>query len=457
MTAPARPPELPEARLEHGDRSMVTVVPHAPAAPAADRATRPGAGPELLDRVAWRDAGVAWLGQHALLLAVTYLGRTLVLIPSYTQGRLTWASMFAPWLTWDADIYARIAREGYDRLWLTRFFPLLPALEHALAPLTGGNPAIAGLLVSNAACLVAFALLRVLVEREMGLEASRRALLYLAVFPTSFFFAAAYAEAPFLALALGTFLALRRGHWPVAGVCAALATLARPVGILLAVPIAIECWRRLRERGRASTGRPYERADEDGARPSAVAALTGALPRPGEAAAMLAGLALPAAALAGYSAYLYPRYHTFVAFIQAQDTAGGPGSGKGFTWPWIGFARAGHALLVDGLNPNFFQVHIVLDAGFTLALIAVTLATIGRVPWPYVGYAFAVVALLLCTPGHNWYALFSNMRFILEIPPFFMVLARWGERRNVELALLGAALPLLTLLTLTFVIGGWVA
>lgn len=385
-------------------------------------------GPGLLDRASWRDAAVVWVGQRLLLLAITYIGRTLVLIPSYSAQRLSWASMLTPWAGWDGAIYVRIAHEGYIRNWTPRFFPLLPLLEHLLAPLTGNNAAVAGLVISNLACLGAFGLLRVLVERETDRETARRTLLYLAVFPTAFFLAAAYAEALFLLCCAGAFLALRRGHWLIAGVLAALATLARPVGILLFVPLAAEMFLRIRA--------------------------AGALPRPRETLAMLAGLALPPAALAGFNYYLYRQLGTFTAVTQAQGENGG---GKNLTWPWVGFLRAGHALGDYGLQPNFFQVHILLDAAFTLALIALVVATFRRLPLPYVLYAFAVLALLLCVPGHNWFALYANMRFTLEVFPVFMILGRWGKRLTIERVILVTSLPLLALLTLAFVLGQWVA
>jgi Mannosyltransferase (PIG-V) len=391
---------------------------------APDEAGQPG----LLDRTAWRDAALVWAVQHVLLLAITYFGLTLVLTHGAGQKVLSWSGLFSPWLGWDGAHYAQIASGGYGRFYQTIFFPLLPILAHVVAPLTAGNTGIAAAVVSNVAALGAFGLLRVLVEREQGRETARRALLYLALFPTSFFLAAAYAESLLLLLSLGAFLALRRGHWLVAGALAALATLARPVGILLVVPIAVECVLRVRA--------------------------AGALPRPRQALAVLAGLALPFVALGGLSLYYYRRFGTWNAFIRAQSNGG---SGKSLTWPWVGVLRAGRALVQNGLNPNYFQVHILLDAAFTALLIALVVATIRRLALPYVAYALAILVLLICTPGHNWYALFSNMRFTLEVFPVFMVLGQWGERRQVERAIFVSFLPFLVLFTVTFLLHEWVA
>jgi Gpi18-like mannosyltransferase len=382
----------------------------------------------LFDRAAWRDAAFLWTAQHIFLLAITYIGLSLFLIPSVAQRHLPWSNLLARWMAWDGDIYMRIAREGYDQFWLTRFFPLFPTLEHVLAPLTAGNPGVAGLIVSNIAELGAFGLLRVLVEREAGRVIAWRTLLYFAIFPTSFFLAAAYAEALFVVLSIGSFLALRRGRWLIAGALAALATLTRPVGILLVVPMAVEAVLRMR-------------ADRS-------------LPPIKQSLTLVGGLVLPVTALAGFSVYLARRFGTLTAIAQSQ---GANGIGKSFTWPWIGVARAGHALLTYGFDPNYYQVHILLDAAFTAALVLLTIAAIGRLPLPYVWYCGAIVALLLCTPGHNWYALYSNMRFTLEVFPVFILLGRWGERQVVDRLLFAASLPLLTLFTVLFLMLQWVA
>jgi hypothetical protein len=421
--------------LAQGGAEGMDGISRTPVELAASTASELGGAGErhiaLLDRSAWRYAAVIWLLSHVLVVGVTYFGRVLVLIPSYSTQRLSWGSMVSPWLAWDGNIYATIASEGYSRFWMTRFFPLLPAAEHVVAVVTGGNTALAGLLISNLATLPAFALFTILVERETDRATARRALLYFAFFPTALFFVAAYAESLYVLFAVACFLALRRGNWLAAGALAAVATLARPVGILLVVPIATEAWLRMRQAQR--------------------------MPSPGALTHRLAGLALPVAALAGFSLYLAQRYGTLTAVVTSQNADGAAGSGKGFTWPWVGFLRAGRALVQNGAAPNFFQVHIVLDAAFTLLLIGLTVATYRRLPLPYVLYCWAVLVLLICTPGHNWYALYSNMRFILEVFPLFILLAKWGEKQMVDRVVLGVSLPLMTLLTLAFALFQWVA
>jgi Mannosyltransferase (PIG-V) len=320
-----------------------------------------------------------------------------------------------------------IAEHGYVYAGQAAFFPLLPVLEHMLAPLTGGNAALAGLVIANVACLASFVVVRVLAERECGRTIARRSLVYLALFPTAFFLAAPYTEALLLLFAAGSFLALRQGKWLVAGLLAALATLARVQGILLLLPLVFEAARRARAAGTWPSWR--------------------------ERGALLAAVSLPIAALAAFTVYLHARFGQWGAIASAQANGGG----RGLNWPWVGFLRAGRRLAEDGFAPNYFQAHILLDTAFTLLFIALALAAVRYLPAVYAIFCWAALAIVLCTPAHNWYALSSNMRYLLAAFPLFWLFGRWGVDRRFELAYLGIALPLCALFVVTFAAGGWVA
>ena len=69
-----------------------------------------------------------------------------------------------------------------------------------------------------------------LAEHLLGEAGARRAVLYLAVFPTSLYLGAVYSESLFLALALATFVLAERGRLGLAGVAVGLALLTRAQG-----------------------------------------------------------------------------------------------------------------------------------------------------------------------------------------------------------------------------------
>jgi hypothetical protein len=123
------------------------------------------------------------------------------------------------WARWDSDWYLRIAEDGYAESPSSApaFFPLYPALVGGLGRLLAGHYVLAGVLISLAACLAGFLLLYRLATARMGEEGARRALLYLALFPTALFLQAVYSESLYLALVLGAFLLAERGRWLGAG------------------------------------------------------------------------------------------------------------------------------------------------------------------------------------------------------------------------------------------------
>jgi len=140
------------------------------------------------------------------------------------------------------------------------YFPLYPFLMRLLAALFGGTDdayLVAGLVISNIALLVALVYLASLVAIDRDATAGTRGALYLLVFPTSVFLAVVYPESLLLALSIGAVYHARRGQWLPAALLGALAALTRPfVGAAVAVPLAIEAFRRSGPRAAVVTAVP---------------------------------------------------------------------------------------------------------------------------------------------------------------------------------------------------------
>lgn len=381
----------------------------------------------LLDRAAWRDAAVVWLAQRVALLILTILGWLLPIAAAPEVPRGQWSLLYVPWARlMDGKLFAGIAHEGYAHLFQAAYFPIFPLTERIFAPLVGGDPSVAGLLLSNVACLAAFALLRVLIEREAGRDVARRALLYLAVFPTSLFFAAAYSESLFLLVSVGTFLALRGRRWALAGVLAAVATLTRQVGIVLLVPMAFEMAR--------AWHTPY--------------------PDRREVVRMVAGIIAPLAALAGFCAYLWVRFGT--PFANARAEAGG--WERELSWPWYGVL---HAALAVAHDSGSYQVMPLVDIALLLAALVAAVAMVRRATLPasYILYSCTMLAVVLVEPLHaaDWAALHSQPRYVIVIYPLFWFAATLRPRPAVKVALLVCSAWLLAVFVLAHVNGTWVA
>ena len=161
----------------------------------------------------------------------------------------------------DAVWYLRLAADG----WSTEdasaaFFPLYPLTVRAVTWVLPVDDLLAALLVSNLAFLGALLALFALTAEAFGDRVARRAIVVVAIFPTSFFFLAPYAESLFLLLSLLAFRESRRDRWGRVAVFGALAALTRSVGILLVPALLVDAiWggrARAVDRGRAGGVHP---------------------------------------------------------------------------------------------------------------------------------------------------------------------------------------------------------
>ena len=159
-----------------------------------------------------------------------------------------WHNLVTAWERFDGLWFLRIATEGYvDGDGSAAFFPLYPLLIRFLSPVLGGHPLAAALFVSHAAAYGALAVLYFLTASEWDERVARRTVLYLAVFPTSFFLLSPYSESLYLLLVLVCLWGARRGRWAVAGLAGAGAAATRNLGILLLLPLVVEAFQRWRE------------------------------------------------------------------------------------------------------------------------------------------------------------------------------------------------------------------
>jgi Mannosyltransferase (PIG-V) len=197
-------------------------------------------------------AGVALLPHPGEAVSTTAGIPGPVGVPGWPAPPMTpgWHNAVTSLERFDGLWFLRIATDGYeDGDGSAAFFPGYPLLIRAVSPVLGGHPLAAALLISNAAALVAMVALYFLTAGEFDERVARRAVLYLAVFPTSFFLLAPYSEALFLLLVLVSLWGARRGKWWLAGVAGAAAAATRNVGVVLVLPLVVEALHQRREGG----------------------------------------------------------------------------------------------------------------------------------------------------------------------------------------------------------------
>jgi hypothetical protein len=362
----------------------------------------------------WRPIIAALLASRLGLVAAGMLGlavmppseRRLALLPD-----APWLSSFAQW---DAEHYVRIALDGYvfevDDFSNIPFFPLYPWLMRVGATAIGrvdeAGAALAGLLISNVALVVALVYLAALVSRDISPEAAGRSLLYLLVLPTTLFLSAVYAESLFLATSAATLYHARSGEWYRAGVAGALAALTRPFGFLLLVPLAIEMLRQ----------RPAPRAAP--------------------------ALALVPLGLGAYFLYLWWRFGDPYIYFRASEVWG-----RELEAPWdtlLGYLRGPLSL--------FDWPYSVVDLTSVLVLTVLAVLAWRMLPLSYAAYA-SVGLVFSLSSGIAW---FSAARHGLALFPLLIVVAMLGRWKAFHWAWLLLSGVLAAAFMARFAAGYWV-
>ncbi|MDX2004735.1 MAG: mannosyltransferase family protein [Meiothermus sp.] len=299
------------------------------------------------------------------------------------------------WARWDSGFYIEIARQGYSYYLgepaSVAFFPLYPLLIQLLGAAVG-SPLLAGVLLSNLCFALALGVLWRLCVLELGRAAARRALFYLAAFPTAFFYSAVYTESLFLLLSLLVFYHARRGNWAWATLFCALASSSRIVGFLLVLVLVLE----------------YLRVSP-GVR--------------GWPALLGMGL-LGGSGLWSYMIFLWARFGDPLAFWTVQVSFNRENLG-----PLAAIWRDLRPLLEQNWLTGPVGWNVPLDllaagAGFALGVVA----------WRRLGASYGVYCILsLLIP--LWSGTGSLSRYVVVLFPLFMILGLWGRRSSLDAAL----------------------
>ena len=311
---------------------------------------------------------------------------------------------FDVWLKWDAIVYLLIAQHGYSspltEPHATAFFPLLPLMLRLLLA-AGFAGVVAELLIAAFGCLVAFWYLYRLAEEELGNGSGRRAVLYLALFPSAVFLVPGYTEPLFLAGAIAAFYYARRGAWGAVGLPAAVAVASRFEGVFLLTGVVAEFGVQFLRRG------------------------TRARPPVGAAILSFVAALVP---LAGYCAFLYRVRGDPFYFVVDERL----GWDRRFVGPLQTLINSSH------------------HGGFALELSAAVIGLVFtgwllvRREWGYAVFVGATMSALL-TSGYY----LSIPRLLVTFFPIMLLLADWtaaSPRRHI--AVLSAMIPLA--LTATF-------
>ncbi|HWA67896.1 MAG TPA: mannosyltransferase family protein [Mycobacteriales bacterium] len=362
-----------------------------------------------------REALATWWYSRLAVFVVSFA--SLWMLGDTTAGDVP--SYLSRWDQWDAHLFLDLAKYGYrgyrtktTDVHLEAFFPGEPMAMRVGHALTGSWVAGA-LLVSAVAGAFAMVALSRLGELDGGGVVGSRAVLYLVLSPYAVFLAAGYSESLFLAFALSSWLAARRGRWLAAGLLAGGAAFMRIDGLFLGVALAVE-W--------LVTSRPYRWRT--------------ALP-----------LVAPWVVTAGFFGYLWSVTGDSHAWFDAQRD----GWGRKLTAPWTAWHTTWSAAMSPGQGSAYewsFRAEllaVVLGVALTVLLLAMH-------RWGEATFVGLQVVALGCSAYY-----LSVARATLLWFPLWLLLARASVSRPwLHKAYLATAPALMAVAVVTFTSGRWV-
>ena len=345
------------------------------------------------------DIAAIYLGTRFAFLLVTYFGRALLHDPALVgQNHLSFSGyLINGWFYRDSQWFLSIVNDGYTyhgagRVSSVAFFPVYPLLIKSLQLAMGLAPDLGAILIANLAFLGALIYMRQLAEHEFGPSVARRAVFYMAIFPTAFFSFAPYSESLFLMCSIASLYYMRTGRWWLAGLFGGLGCGTRVLGAFLAIPFAWE----------------YLRCHRWDPRRFKLDVLAGAL--------------IPAAAVA-YMVYLDGFTGDPLAFVHAEA-----GWFRESVAPWQVIMTSLSDIPKAAFYHPYFQAHAIVENSLMLCVAAVLLAGIWLVPVSFTLYGCTCLLFLLSAPiVTSDIPLTSMSRYLFAIAPTYLILARLGR------------------------------
>jgi hypothetical protein len=342
----------------------------------------------------------------AALLVLTVLGLAVLRYidvrghPSFIT--LNWRSIPGLWVRWDSGYYLRLSMQGYaENQDALGFFPLYPLFMAGLSRISGLSLPWSGMIISQVSYLAAILVFYKLARGIRDDHAfAMRCVLFLVLFPPSFFYFTVYAESLALLFSfIGLFFILKpKPNYLAGGAAICLAALARPTGWMLMIVLLVE----FIQRRRFSF--------------SSIATLFGSL-------------AISSAGITAFVVYLYSLTGSFLAIPRAQALWK-----RTWGFPWMTLWKSIRIVFIgNGVeNDWFLYVNNLVDLSFALfglamAVVAIHLSIQKRFHWSLTLFMAASYVFLLSTQGVEVVPLWGMTRWVGTLLPIYLLLAetRW--------------------------------
>ncbi|BEP13624.1 hypothetical protein acdb102_19350 [Acidothermaceae bacterium B102] len=321
-----------------------------------------------------------------------------------TASAASWP--FQVYARFDAGHFLGIARHGYYGPHTTTaapaFFPGYPLAGRTLARMLSlGHPSLSSYLIamgllSWVGTAVAAVLLWRVAADQAGETVATASVAVLLAGPYSVFLISSYSEGPYLALALGAWIAARDDRWLLASACAALAAFTRVSGLFLGCALIVlylhSRWVQRRARR----------------------------------AAELAALSAPFLAVGAYFAWLHAHTGSWSTWFDVQRR----GWGRHTVSPVKAFMSSVHR--IDGFryfhNPKLIaalRFQSAMEVLFAVGLVAAVVLLASRSRWAEATYLGLTVASLLTSTFY-----LSVPRNMLTCFPIAILVGQWLTRHR---------------------------
>jgi hypothetical protein len=369
-----------------------------------------------------RATGPWWYGA----LAFAILAVVLWVVVGASAAWLPWSHprthLFAgsPWLEgwvhFDSGWYRDIANHGYSyvpgRQSSVAFFPAYPLAMRAGGALVGST-LLAGIMITLACGGAVAAMVWTWFRDRLSPPAAWTALALFLVYPYAFYlFGAVYADALYIAALLAAFVLLEADHLWLAGLAGALATAARPVGLVVVVGLVVRALERrgVFPRGRVDGG--IGRGNGDAASEPAPGTPSPPLVDLRRIAWADSPILVSVAGLAAYSLYLGHRFGHYFLFADVErywGQAAGP-----HTWLKVEFFKG----VTRFGDPPSWVAYVAHPVVVILALAFVP-RVFRRFGWGYGVFSLLAVGLAAFSTKD----FFGSGRYVLSAFPCFAAAA----------------------------------
>ncbi len=318
---------------------------------------------------------------------------------------------------WDGPHYIFIAQNGYVTTGVERFFIVFPPFYPLVIRsfnIIFNNPSLTAVIISNvlfvAACLVFYKLLRLDYSQDFSLFV----VFLVCIFPTSYFFSAAYAESLFFLLFCLAMLSARKNQFLGAGLFAGLAVLTKPFGLIIWSAILIEWFINNKK---------------------IISLLT-----------IFILMIVSGGIYLLLNFYLFGNFFAFQKFLEENWY-------KTFAWPWTGILES----FKRGVStPEWSSYKIYAGLAETIvSILSWLLVLFGLTKRAKIRFSYAVCSFLGVLFFTSTSFILSSPRYLLSIPPIFILLGRIFNQKILKVLWAVLSITLLFYLSGVFATGRW--